>query len=77
MERSFGVLKQKWRILKYVPSYPPETQTHIIVACIALHNYIRLSGLTDRHFGRCDRDENYVPPEAYEDQPPEDEAPSY
>ena len=77
IERSFGVLKQKWRILKYVPCYPCEIQTHIIVACMALHNYIRLAGLRDKHFGRCDRDENYVPPEAYEDQPPEDEAPSY
>jgi hypothetical protein len=43
---------------------------------MALHNFIRLSGLCDRHFGRCDRDENYVPPEATEDQPECEPAPS-
>ena len=77
IERAFGVLKQKWRILNNIPStYPPETQTHIIVACMALHNFIRMSELRDRDIGRCDRDENYVPPEASEDQPPCEPAPS-
>jgi hypothetical protein len=76
IERAFGVLKQKWRILNHIPSYPPETQTHIIVACMALHNFIRLSGLRDTHFRRCDRDETYVPPEATEGQPDCEPAPS-
>src|SRR5689334_22742417 len=41
VERSFGVLKQKWRMLLKVPSYPQAKQSQIIVACMALHNFIR------------------------------------
>jgi hypothetical protein len=52
IERAFGVLKQKWRILVNLLSYPIQTQTHIIVACMALHNFIRLSGLRD-HWQTC------------------------
>jgi len=77
IERCFGVLKQKWCILTKIPCYPTQTQTHIIVACMALHNFIRRSGLRDKDFRRCDRDENYVPDEAYEDQPECEPAPSY
>ena len=49
-----------------MPSYPPHKQSQIIVTCMALHNFIRTSGIVDRDF---DRDENYVPPEASASQP--------
>ncbi|XP_051230530.1 uncharacterized protein [Lolium perenne] len=62
IERAFGVLKQKWRILHGISSYPIEKQTEIIIACLALHNFIRDSQLFDLHFYRCDIDENYMPP---------------
>ncbi|XP_051203383.1 protein ALP1-like [Lolium perenne] len=62
IERAFGVLKQKWRILHGISSYPIEKQTKIIIACLALHNFIRDSQLFDLHFYRCDIDENYMPP---------------
>ena len=50
IERSFGVLKMKWRILKNLPSSPVNKQSKIIVACMALHNFIRECDLEDPHF---------------------------
>jgi hypothetical protein len=68
VERSFGVLKIKWRILQNIPPYTPERQAQIICAYMALHNFVRTSGIADKHFGRCDRNENYVSRQAYENQ---------
>jgi hypothetical protein len=61
IERLFGVLKMKWRILQHLPSYPMEKQTKIIIACIALHNFIRDSALDDELFTQCDTNEDFVP----------------
>ena len=35
IERAFGVLKQKWRILKSISSFSTRTHNHIILACMA------------------------------------------
>lgn len=40
----------KWRILLNLPSYPVNKQSKIIVACMALHNFIRDSAVHDVHF---------------------------
>jgi hypothetical protein len=61
IERAFGVLKQKWRILKAMPSFSLERQKEIIIACFALHNFIRDSQLRDKKFDRCDADKEYMP----------------
>jgi hypothetical protein len=61
IERAFGILKQKWRILKKIPSFPVTRQTEIIIVCMALHNFIRDSALRDDDFKRCDENENYMP----------------
>jgi hypothetical protein len=50
IERSFGVLKMKWRILLHLPSYPITKQAKIIVACIALHNFVRENTNEDPDF---------------------------
>ena len=55
IERSFGVLKMKWRILLSLPSFSLKKQSKIVIACIALHNFIRDSALHDRDF------DEYVP----------------
>jgi hypothetical protein len=56
IERAFGVLKMKWRILLSIPHFhDPLTQTKIITACMCLHNFIRDSKLHDAHFDRIER----------------------
>jgi hypothetical protein len=75
IERAFGVMKMKWRILLDIPCYPAETQTHIIYACMALHNFIRINGDFDSHFGIVDNNINYVSVEATQDQPETEPAP--
>jgi hypothetical protein len=59
IEQSFGVLKIKFRILLNVQSFPKQKQTKIIVAYMALHNFIRESRIADREFDRCGADEHY------------------
>ena len=44
-----------------LPSYPLEKQSKIILACMALHNFIRESAMPDVDFDMCDGDENYMP----------------
>jgi len=61
IERSFGVLKMKWRILLNMQKFPEHKQTRIIVTCMALHNFIRESGIADREFAMSDADANYLP----------------
>jgi hypothetical protein len=40
----------KWQILLHLPSYPVQKQSKIIVACMALHNFIRDHDLDDSIF---------------------------
>ncbi|KAK9114026.1 hypothetical protein Syun_020823 [Stephania yunnanensis] len=40
IERSFGVLKKRWKILNAMPQFSVQTQIDIKIAAFALHNYI-------------------------------------
>jgi hypothetical protein len=40
----------KWRILLGIPTYLAEKQSKIILACIALNNFIQESALSDQEF---------------------------
>ena len=60
VERTIGVWKNRWHILKDMKSFPLVKQEKIIVATAALHNFIRNCG-KDEEFDRCDRNPNYIP----------------
>ena len=44
-----------------MPKFPEDKQSRIIVACMALHNFIRESRIADWEFDACDEDESYNP----------------
>ncbi|KAL0303512.1 UNVERIFIED_CONTAM: hypothetical protein Sradi_6219300 [Sesamum radiatum] len=41
IERTFGLLKVRWGILRSQSFYPIDVQSKIIIACCLLHNFIR------------------------------------
>ena len=41
IERTFGVWKNKWKILRNMPGKSIHTQSKIIVATMVLHNFVR------------------------------------
>ena len=41
IERIFSVVKRKYQILKTPSEYSLDTQTRIVIACTALHNWVR------------------------------------
>ncbi|KAH9792922.1 DDE Tnp4 domain-containing protein [Citrus sinensis] len=50
IERTFGVWKNTWKILRSMPSYPFKKQVKIVIATMALHNYIRRYSQNNDHF---------------------------
>jgi hypothetical protein len=48
-----------------MPHFSTRKQAKIIIACIALHNFIRDSHLSDKEFDRCDVNEEYMPRAAH------------
>jgi hypothetical protein len=48
-----------------MPRFSTRKQAKIIMACIALHNFIRDSYLSDKEFDRCDANEDYMPRAAH------------
>ena len=67
IERSFGVWKQRWRILQNMPAYPYKTQVEIVVASMTLHNYIRWRSQDDAVFSEYDRNPNFISDELLPD----------
>ena len=56
IERTFGVWKNKWRIIRHMPSFPFHIQILIVSATMALHNFVRLNDRDDRSFINANRD---------------------
>ncbi|XP_024636687.1 protein ALP1-like isoform X1 [Medicago truncatula] len=61
IERSFGVLKKRWKILNKMPQFSVKTQIDVIIAAFALHNYIRINSQDDAMFTILERHPNYIP----------------
>ena len=62
VERIFGVLKRKYRILQTPSEYPLLKQKLIICACVSLHNWVRLhEGNTADHFLNEEQNSQVVP----------------
>ncbi|KAK9990449.1 hypothetical protein SO802_025434 [Lithocarpus litseifolius] len=56
IERTFGVWKNKWKIIRNMPSFPFHIQILIVSATMALHNFVRLNDRNDRGFINANRD---------------------
>jgi hypothetical protein len=61
IERSFGVLKKRWKILNKMPQFSVKTQIDVIIAAFALHNYIRINSQDDPMFTVLEQHPNYIP----------------
>ncbi|KAK9053692.1 hypothetical protein SSX86_024766 [Deinandra increscens subsp. villosa] len=56
IERAYGVLKARFPILKQMAPFPFRTQRDIVIACFAVHNFIRKWNIHDELFMSCDED---------------------
>ena len=63
IEHAFGRLKNKFQILFRVPNYRVHRQKRIVVACMALHNFIIDNG------GKIEGFQHVLPPEYAQDVP--------
>ncbi|XP_045797408.1 putative nuclease HARBI1 [Trifolium pratense] len=61
IERTIGVWKKRWHILCDMRPFPLIKQQKIIVATTALHNFIRICGVEDVEFNKCDQNRGYIP----------------
>lgn len=48
VERAFGTLKNRFKVLMSRPFYPFPTQVRVVIACCILHNWILQSGGADQ-----------------------------
>ena len=56
VERTFGVWKKRFPILRHINNYRMQTQVMIPVACAVLHNFIRRSREPDELYEQFDQD---------------------
>lgn len=50
IERAYGALKKRFRILKDMAPYPFPIQRDVVIACFAVHNFIRKYNIYDEVF---------------------------
>ncbi|GJZ64107.1 putative nuclease HARBI1 [Tanacetum coccineum] len=68
IERAYGVLKARFPILKQMASYKFEVQRDVVIACFAIHNFIRKRNIQDHLFKEFDEDNIFNNEEEFEGQ---------
>ena len=58
VERAFGVIKQRFPILKMMTSYPMVTQIDLINICFMIHNFIRVNQGYEDEFDEWNEEHN-------------------
>ncbi|GJS17048.1 uncharacterized protein Tco_0411520 [Tanacetum coccineum] len=66
IERAYGVLKARFPILKQMASYKFEVQRDVVIACFAIHNFIRKCNIQDHLFEEFDEDSIFNNEEEFE-----------
>ncbi|KAL7196341.1 hypothetical protein ACSBR1_036364 [Camellia fascicularis] len=56
IERTFGVLKKHFPILRSMPNYKSTRQGPLVIACSVVHNWIRLHADMDSFFMEADNE---------------------
>ncbi|KAI3708333.1 hypothetical protein L2E82_37500 [Cichorium intybus] len=56
IERAYGVLKKRFPILKQMAPYPFSVQRDVVIACFAVHNFIRKFDIDDELFMEFEED---------------------
>lgn len=59
IEHSFGILKSRWRILKYINVNSIEKAIKVITACCVLHNFCIINTDSWDFFETEDNDDNF------------------
>ncbi|XP_071708816.1 uncharacterized protein [Rutidosis leptorrhynchoides] len=56
IERSYGVLKGRFPILRQMAPFSFPVQRNVVIACFAIHNFIRKWNIYDKYFMEWDED---------------------
>ncbi|KAI3734087.1 hypothetical protein L6452_13548 [Arctium lappa] len=56
IERAYGVLKARFPILKQMAPFPFTKQRNVVIACFAIHNFIRKCNIQDQLFMESNED---------------------
>jgi hypothetical protein len=66
--------KKKWKLLHCMPNFPYNKQVKIVVASIALYNFIRKHAIKDAEFQPYDDDDDLLPTDSIGDDETQDES---
>ncbi|XP_038973723.1 protein ALP1-like isoform X1 [Phoenix dactylifera] len=73
IERTFGCWKSRWRMLSTMPNFSYHKQVQIVVASMAIHNFIRNHAIKDLEFQPYDDNEDLLPSDCLEINEPQEE----